>query len=89
MKEEIFNLIAFNSTNNAIRAEKELKLNEIEVKVLPVPREITASCGLSIKIETEDLQKTMNILRDSNIDVAGYYNVSKVGLNRKIEKIKF
>lgn len=89
MNEEIFNLIAFNSTSNAIRAEKELKLNDIEVKVLPVPREITASCGLSIKIETEDLEKAVTILKEGNIDVAGYYNVNKVGLNRNIEKIGF
>lgn len=87
MNEEVFNLIAFNSTNNAIRAEKELKSKDIAVKILPVPREITASCGLSIKINSNDLVKSMNILNLSNIDVAGYYNVSKVGLNRKIEKI--
>lgn len=88
MNEEIFNLIAFNSTSNAIRAEKELKLNDIEVKVLPVPREITASCGLSIRIKTEDLEKAMSTLKEENIDVAGYYNVSKIGLNRNIEKIE-
>ncbi|QLY80436.1 DUF3343 domain-containing protein [Clostridium intestinale] len=88
MNEEIFNLIAFNSTSNAIRAEKELKLNDIEVKVLPVPREITASCGLSIKIEAEDLDKSVFVLKEGNIDVAGYYNVSKIGLNRNIEKIE-
>lgn len=88
MNEEIFNLIAFNSTSSAIRAEKELKLNDIEVKVLPVPREITASCGLSIRIKTEDLEKAMSTLKEENIDVAGYYNVSKIGLNRNIEKIE-
>ncbi|SHI11436.1 DUF3343 domain-containing protein [Clostridium intestinale] len=88
MNEEIFNLIAFNSTSNAIRAEKELKLNDIEVKVLPVPRDITASCGLSIRIKTEDLEKAMSTLKEENIDVAGYYNVSKIGLNRNIEKIE-
>ncbi len=88
MNEEIFNLIAFNSTSNAIRAEKELKLNDIEVKVLPVPREITASCGLSIRLKTEDLEKAMSTLKEENIDVAGYYNVSKIGLNRNIEKIE-
>ncbi|WP_315110889.1 DUF3343 domain-containing protein [Clostridium intestinale] len=88
MNEEIFNLIAFNSTSNAIRAEKELKLNDIEVKVLPVPREITASCGLSIRIKTEDLEKAISTLKEGSIDVAGYYNVSKIGLNRNIEKIE-
>ncbi|MNO94758.1 hypothetical protein D3C76_863850 [compost metagenome] len=53
-----------------------------------MPREITASCGLSIKIKTEDLEKAMSTLKEENIDVAGYYNVSKIGLNRNIEKIE-
>lgn len=87
MNMEIFNLIAFNSTNNAMRAEKELKNKDIEVKVLPVPREITASCGLSIKIKEEDLDKVREVLSTGEIMVEGFYRVSQEGLTRKIEKI--
>jgi len=51
MDVEIFSLITFDSTHSAIRAEKEL-MNNINVRIIPVPREITSGCGLSLNIKT-------------------------------------
>ncbi len=48
-------VIAFQSTQYAMKAEKEL--NQFEIKTIPTPREITASCGLSILFKEEDLEK--------------------------------
>ncbi|WP_010237965.1 DUF3343 domain-containing protein [Clostridium arbusti] len=84
MNTEIFNLITFDSTHSAIRAEKELLNEGLKVKVIPVPTEITASCGLSIRIALKDLEKAKKILKDNNIEVSGYYYVEKLGLKKYI-----
>lgn len=84
MNTEIFNLITFDSTHSAIRAEKELLDEGLKVKVIPVPTEITASCGLSIRIALKDLEKAKKILKDNNIEVSGYYYVKKLGLKKYI-----
>ncbi len=52
MKKEKY-VIAFQSTQYAMKAEKELKKHDIQM--IPTPREITASCGLSILFKKEDL----------------------------------
>lgn len=88
MNTEIFNLATFNSTHSAIRAEKELITAGINIKIIPVPTEITASCGLSIKMSLEDLEKAKKVLSDNNIEVSGYYYVKKLGLKKDITLIK-
>lgn len=87
MREEIFNLVAFSSTHCAIKSEKELILAGILVKIIPVPREITSGCGLSIKFGVEDLDIVKKILEENNIEIDGYYRVKKMGLNKEIKPI--
>lgn len=88
MNREIFNLVAFNSTHSAIRAEKELIASGISVRIIPVPREITANCGLSIKLNPEDLKVVREILANNNIEVSGHYYVKKIGLNKEVKPIE-
>ena len=88
MNAEIFNLATFNSTHSAIRAEKELIAVGIKIKIIPVPTEITANCGLSIKMALEDLEKVRKVLSDNNIEVSGYYYVKKLGFEKDITPIE-
>lgn len=84
MNIEIFNLVAFNSTQAAIKAEKELTSAKINVRIIPVPREITADCGISLKVNTEDLNVVRKVLADKNIEVSGYYYIKKKGLKKEV-----
>lgn len=58
MKE--YGLFTFDSTHYAIRAQKLLA--GIEIVVMPVLREISAACGMSIKVESDVAQKALEIL---------------------------
>lgn len=49
-------LITFPSVHYAIRAEKELRDRGIEVKTIPTPREISASCGLCLLLDEKHAQ---------------------------------
>lgn len=84
MNSEVFNLVVFNCTHAAIKAEKELLLAEIKVRIIPVPRQITADCGISIKVNTADLDLVKKVIEDKNIQVSGYYYIKKAGLNKEI-----
>ncbi len=46
-------LLTFYSTSGAMAVEKYCKQNEIEGRLIPVPREISASCGLSWAVPLE------------------------------------
>lgn len=47
--EEMWLLIAFDSTQQALRAEMLLEYANIEIDICPTPKSITAGCALSIR----------------------------------------
>lgn len=63
-----FMIIAFSSTHQAIHFES-LLLNKFAIELIPTPRDVSASCGLSLKFEIEDLNAILMEL--SNEDKKG------------------
>lgn len=64
-------ILAFDSTNYAIAAEKHL-IAKFNITVIPTPREITTNCGLSIKINDDDLLKIKDEVRAMKIPACLY-----------------
>ena len=58
-------IIAFSSTHQAIHFERLLLL-KYAIELIPTPREVSASCGLSLKFETEDLPAILKNLEDED-----------------------
>lgn len=55
-------IISFNSTTQALKASKLLPKGE----VIPTPRKISASCGLSIRVNG-DKENLLSILQQAGI----------------------
>ena len=54
MKEKVLTtVVTFETTTQAIAMERECKKNKFTGRLIPVPREISASCGLSWAVEAE------------------------------------
>lgn len=87
MKREDFGVVTFESTSHAIKGEKVLKEENIKIKTIPTPREITSSCGLSIRFKLEDLDTIKNTIKSNNLAINGIYKMIKEGLKYTVEKI--
>ncbi|MEQ8197972.1 MAG: DUF3343 domain-containing protein [Clostridiaceae bacterium] len=87
MSEEIFNLVTFNSTHHAIKAEKELISKGLKIRIIPAPTEVTASCGLSIRVDEGDFEKVKEILSSKNVISAGYYLVKRNGYKKEVVRL--
>lgn len=57
-------LLTFESTHAAISTEKLLK--PAEVAIMPVPRFISASCGISVRIRPDKRDASEAIFRESS-----------------------
>lgn len=71
-------LITFESTHAAIQTEKILK--PAEVRIMPVPRFLSASCGISIRVTPEKREDAEKLFREnSNLtpEDYAYYHVDK------------
>ncbi|AIQ50077.1 hypothetical protein R70723_32480 [Paenibacillus sp. FSL R7-0273] len=77
MKEEL--LIAFDSTQQALRAEMLLEYAEIEIDIFPTPKEITAGCAMSIQFFREDLAGVREIITGQNVEIRGIFSKDEEG----------
>ena len=62
MRNDSYYALAFDSTHMAVAAEKYLSAR-IAVSVMPTPRKITASCGISLRVELEDGERLKELLK--------------------------
>lgn len=84
---EQYLIITFESTNFAMQAEAFFKASGKMLQIVPTPREITLSCGLSIKTTIDNLEwinKSINSLKMKNKAI---YRCTGSGRERIIEKI--
>lgn len=86
MKEEKFLLFVADSTHLIIKSEKLLKENGIECRIIPLPSEVKATCGLSIKTELESKNRADELFKSNGIKLEKY-SVIKKGLKKHIEKL--
>ncbi|NMA15540.1 MAG: DUF3343 domain-containing protein [Clostridia bacterium] len=77
--EEKFYVIAFETTHYAIMAEKKL-IEKYRVQMIPTPRVISASCGLSLKVGEPIIKDVINEMRTWDIDdhLLDVYRIEKI-----------
>ncbi|TMV47981.1 DUF3343 domain-containing protein [Paenibacillus mesophilus] len=66
-------LIAFDSTQQALRTEMLLEYADVEIDIRPTPKEITAGCALSIDFPAEQLDTVASIIRDEKVEIRGIF----------------
>jgi len=66
-------LIAFDSTQQALRAEMLLEYADIDIDTRPTPKEITAGCALSIEFPMPDYSQAKTIMEEQQVVVRGYF----------------
>ncbi len=79
-------IVSFNSTHHAIRSDKLFEQSGITSTTLPTPREITASCGISIRFLYKDIENIKKILETNSIEYKGIYNMKKLDDGKKEAK---
>lgn len=60
-------IIAFETTTHAVALEKYFKENNLKGRLIPLPNELSAGCGLAWKTECNDKNKVIEFLKDKNL----------------------
>jgi hypothetical protein len=55
-------IVLFQSTHNAIKAERICLAAGVVCQVIPVPREISSDCGIALEIDNGDKERVEQIL---------------------------
>lgn len=84
--EEYF-FVTFDTTTYAMQAEDYLKKNNFSVTIIPTPREVSHSCGLSIKVNSGAVEEVKDIMKQEKIKAKALYHLKRENGAKNIEKI--
>ena len=67
-------IITFASVAYAMQFEKTMNKNNIPVKLIPVPRTISASCGMCGRMNVENKEQVLNVCKENNVQYENIYD---------------
>jgi hypothetical protein len=74
-KKPDYGVVLFDSTQAALRAEKTLQAEGLKVKLIPVPRQLSSDCGLSLRFSFDQAGLVKDILADNKVPIAGIHRI--------------
>ena len=75
MKEKVLTtVVTFGTTTQAIAMERECKKTEFAGRLIPVPREISASCGLAWKCGLGE-EETTFYMKEQDLEYEKIYRI--------------
>ena len=69
-------VLSFGKTSEAMKMDKVNNENNLPGKMIPVPREISAGCGIAYSIDAEFRQKVEELTKDNKIKVDGIHELN-------------
>ncbi len=70
-------LATFKTTSMALMFERACRGAGFAARIAPVPRKLSASCGLACEFPCGDREAVEALARKSKIDVSGYYETEE------------
>lgn len=68
-------IMTFRTTTGAMAMERACGTEKIAGRLIPVPRSITAGCGLCWMTEPDQQEKIETLVIERKLDVDGFYNI--------------
>ncbi len=75
MNEESF-FITFKTTHDALKFEKEASLAGYKSIIMPVPRDISTSCGLALRFNFTDLENIKQLIGERSLSIDNIYHIT-------------
>ena len=74
-EKRLYLVITFHTTSAAMAMEAMCAEKGLPGRLIPVPREITAGCGMAFRAETEQEQSLLDAAKEWGIQVDGVYKL--------------
>jgi len=65
--------IAFSSTTAALQMEKAANAHNLPGKLVPIPRQLSATCGLAFRSEPAQKAALAALIQECNIETEGFH----------------
>lgn len=65
-----YGVVLFNTTSSAMQAEAVLNRNQVGIRMIPTPRELSSDCGIAIRFDVSVIETVRSILKNAHVEVA-------------------
>ncbi|NMA87007.1 MAG: DUF3343 domain-containing protein [Tissierellia bacterium] len=72
---EDYCVITFQITQHALIFEKNMKELGYSIKLMPVPRQVSSSCGTAAKIPCDKKEEILNICNEKNLPIEDFHRI--------------
>lgn len=87
----MYHVLTFYSTYQAIKFESIYKNSQINITLMPVPREISSSCGIAAKItdlhKEEELKEVVQNSSKQGVEIEGLYFMQQKNKKNHVQKL--
>lgn len=77
-------VMAFDSSQQALRAEMLLEEQQIGFELIPTPGEITAGCAMSLSFAESGLEPVLAVVRREHVEIRGIFRKNGAGYDRQV-----
>lgn len=74
-KMDNYGVILFHTTSAAMRSEKVLERGNVNVKLIPTPRELSSDCGIAMRFNWELAERVEDLLDEAQVEIAGIHQL--------------
>lgn len=75
--ENFYCVVTFENTGKALAFEKTLKKCGYEIRLMPVPRQVSSSCGTSARVSCDEKDEILAICNENNLEIDGFHKITK------------
>jgi len=83
---EKYSVISFKSTHDAIKGETLIKREGTEGRLIPLPPEVSAGCGLALRLDPKDLEAVTSLFDAEGVKYDGIYGLTREDGKRKVTR---
>jgi hypothetical protein len=76
---ENYYIITFENTHSTLNGEAILKESKISTVMMPTPTYVTKSCGISLKIREEEIERVKVLIKENKFSAKGVYFKDTLG----------
>lgn len=75
--DDFYCVFTFHVTQHALIFEKTLKEKGYSVKLMPVPRQVSSSCGTAARISCDEKEEILKVCEECNLNIDGFHKIVK------------
>ena len=72
---EDYGVVLLHSTSAALRSEKVLQRAGLDIKLIPVPRELSSNCGIAVRFAWGDRERLVAALEGAGVEWEGIHRL--------------